>query len=213
MKRSNSIMLAVVGVVLLIAAHGVVAWGGVTLSGRTAGWLPWVGGGALAFGLYHVIQALGLYHVMQHNSRRLGARAPGRGDVERGPHGGSLVNLGHGFVEITIVETDVPARFRLFLYDKHKQARSVPRNATVQIETVRPDATRQMFGFHAKGEYLESTTEIPQPHEFAAIVHVSHGSHTHPPHEVHFSDQEQAHPAQGTPRNGVQPASSSPSSV
>src|SRR6266849_5762283 len=98
MKRSNSIMLAVVGVVLLIAAHGVVAWGGVTLSGRTAGWLPWVGGGALAFGLYHVMQHIrGKGHG---HSRRLGARAPGRGDVERGPHGGSLVNLGHGFVEI-----------------------------------------------------------------------------------------------------------------
>src|ERR1700687_1797255 len=113
MKRSNSIMLAGVAVVLLIAAHGVVTWGGITLSGRVGGWLPWIGGGALAFGLYHVIQHIrGKDHG---RSRRVAAHADGRGDVERGPHAGCLVNLGHGFVEIAIVETDVSSRFRLFL--------------------------------------------------------------------------------------------------
>jgi hypothetical protein len=204
MRSSTSILLAGVGLVLLVAAHGLVAWGGITLSGKIGGWLPWIGGGALAFGLYHPIQAFGLYHVIQRirrkgrgHSRPPGGHVPSRGDVECGPHDGFLVNLGHGFVEITIPETDVPPRFRLFLYDKHKQARSVPRNATVRIETVLPDDTRQMFDFHSKGEYLESTTEIPQPHEFAAFVHVSHGSHTHPPHEVRFSDHHRAHHAEG----------------
>jgi hypothetical protein len=196
MTRSNSIMLVGLGAVLLIAAHGVVVWGGVTLSSRTGGWLPWIGGGALAFAVYHVTQAFGVYHVVRHirgrdhgGPHRSSEHMDGRGEVERGQHDGFLVNLGHGFVEITILKTDVPPRFRLFLYDKHQQPRSVPRNATVRIETVRPDDTRQMFDFHAKGEYLESTTGIAQPYEFAAIVHVSHGSHSHPPHEVHFSDQ------------------------
>jgi hypothetical protein len=205
MTRSNSIMLLGLGAVVLIAAHGVVVWGGVSLSAKTGGWLPWIGGGALAFAVYHVIQAFGVYHVVRHirgrghgGSHRSIGHMDGRGEVERGPHDGCLVNLGHGFVEITILKTDVPPRFRLFLYDKHKQSRSVPRNATLRIETVRPDDTRQMFDFHAKGEYLESTTEIAQPYEFAAIVHVSHGSHTHPPHEVHFSDEDQAYHAHGT---------------
>lgn len=196
MTRSNSIMLVGLGAVLLIAAHGVVVWGGVTLSTRTGGWLPWIGGGALAFAVYHVTHAFGVHHVVRHirssdhgRSDRSSGHVDGSREVERGPHDGFLVNLGHGFVEITILKTDVPPRFRLFLYDKHKQLRAVPRNATVRIETVRPDDTRQMFDFHLNGGYLESTTEIAQPHEFAAIVHVSHGSHTHPPHEVHFSDQ------------------------
>jgi hypothetical protein len=196
MTRSSSIMLAGLGAVLLIAAHGAVVWGGVTLSTKTGDWLPWIGGGALAFAMYHVVQAFGVYHVVRHirrrdhsSSHRSSGHNNGRGEVERGPHDGFLVNLGHGFVEITILKTEVPPRFRLFLYDKYKQPRSVPRNATVRIETVRPDDNRQMFDFHVNGGYLESTTEIAQPHEFAAIVHVSHGSHTHPPHEVHFSDQ------------------------
>jgi nickel/cobalt exporter len=194
MKTFGAIMLAGFGLVLLIAAHGLVAWGGITLSGKIGGWLPWIGGGALAFGLYHAIQAFGLYHVIQHirgkghdHSRRSGGQAPERGEAERGPHEGFLVNLGHGFVEVTIFETDVPPRFRLFFHDKHKQARSVPRNATVTIETVRPDDTRQTFDFQAGSEYLESTIEIPEPHAFKAIVHVSHGSHTHT-HEVDFQD-------------------------
>ena len=205
MTRSNSIML--VGAVVLIAAHGVVVWGGVTLGTKTGGWLPWIGGGALAFAVYHVTQAFGVYHVVRHirsrdhgRSDRSSGHVDGRGEVERGPHDGFLVNLGHGFVEITILKTDEPPRFRLFLYDKQKHPRSVPKNATIKIETVRPDDTRQMFDFHAQGDYLESATEIAQPHEFAAVVHVSHGSHSHPPHEVHFSDQDRAHPAYGTSR-------------
>ena len=195
MTRSYSITLAGTGVVLLIAAHGVVGWGGMTLVGKADGWLPWIGGGALAFGLYHVIQGFGVYHVIRHlrgkhrgHPHRHGGHVHGRGDVERGPHDGSLVNLGHGFVELTVFETDVP-RFRLFLYDKRKQARPVPKNATITIETVRHDETRQTFDFHAKGDYLESVTGVPEPHEFKAIVHVTHGSHTHT-HEVHVSDRD-----------------------
>ena len=206
MTRFNSIMLAGIGLVVLLAAHGLVAWSGIRLSGRIGGWLPWLAGGALAFGLYHVIQAFGVYYVIQHirgkgrgQSHLVGGHPHDRGEVERGPHDGFRVNLGHGFVEITIAETDVPPRFRLFFQNRHNQARSVPRNATVTIETVRPDDTRQTFDFHAKGEYLESTTDIPEPHAFKAVVHVSHGSHTHA-HEVHFSDRDKAHHVRGAPR-------------
>jgi hypothetical protein len=197
------------GAVLLVAAHDAVVWGGVSLSAKIVGWLAWIGGGALAFAFYHVIRAFGVYHVVWHirgrnhgGSSRSSGHMDGRGEVERGPHDGFLVNLGHGFVEITILKIDVPPRFRLFLYDKHKQPRSVPRNATVKIETMRPDETRQMFDFYAKGEYLESTIDIPEPHEFKAIVHVSHGNHIHAPHEVHFSDHDQAHHAEGS-RHGT----------
>ena len=194
-------MLAGGGLVLFIAAHGLVAWYGVKLSDKIGGGFPWIAGGALmAFGLYHVIQHIrGNGHGHSHI---LGRHAPDHGEIERGPHDGFLVNLGHGFIEITVFETDVPPRFRLFFYDKRKQARSVPTNATIKIETVRPDGARQTFAFRAKGEYLECENEIPEPHEFKAIVQVSHGSHTHPPHEVHFSEHDEAHHAQGTPRIG-----------
>jgi hypothetical protein len=184
--------LAGCGLVLFIAAHGfLVAWGGIKLSDKIGGWVPWIAGGALiAFGLYHVIQQIrgkGRGH-----SHLFGGHVHDRGGVERGPRDGFLVNLGHGFVEITVFETDVPPRFRLFFYDQRKQARSVPAHATVKIETMRPDGARQTFGFHAKGEYLESTNDIPKPHKFNAIFQLSHGSHTHT-HEVQFSEHDPAH--------------------
>src|SRR5438128_8668281 len=184
MKKTKWIILAACGFVLLIIGHGfLIAWF-VKLSAKTGGWFPWIAGGALmAFGLYHLINHLrGKGHGHAH---LLGGHAHFLEEVERGPHDGFLVNLGHGHIEITIFETDVPPRFRLYFHDKRKQAHSLPTNATVKIETVRPDGARQTFAFHAKGEYLESTNDIPEPHEFKAIVQVSHGSHTHT-HEVQF---------------------------
>ena len=149
MKRFNWIMLAGFGLVLLIAAHGLVAWGGIKLSGKIGGWLPWIAGGALmAFGLYHVIQHIrGKGHGHSH---LFGGHAHDRGEVERGPHDGFLVNLGHGFVEITIFETDVPPRFRLFFHDKHKQARSVPANATVKLKQCDPTIRARLSTFTQK---------------------------------------------------------------
>ncbi len=78
------------------------------------------------------------------------------------------------------------ALFRSMLYDKRKLARSVHRNATVKIETVRPNDTRKTLAFLVKSGFLESTDDIPEPHEFKAIVQVSRGSHKHT-HEIQFS--------------------------
>jgi hypothetical protein len=214
MTRSNSIMLVGLGAVLLIAAHGVVVWGGVTLSTKTGEWLPWIGGGALAFAMYHVVQAFGVYHVVRHirgrdysSSHRSSGHTDGRGEVERGPHDGVLVNLGHGLVELTVIEADTASRLRLFLYDKRKRARPVPRNATVTIEIVRQGDTRQTFAFHATRGYFESTTPVPEPHEFKAVVRVSHGSRTHT-HEIDFSPSRSGAPGLSVTQSSVRRAAS-----
>jgi len=135
---------------------------------------------------WHVLMALGLSHGIRRFHGKDRNHSHPSEEVERGPHDGFLVNLGHGFVEITIFETNAPPRFRLFFHNQRKQARSVPAHAIVKIETVRPSGARQTFAFSAKSEYLESTDDIPKPHEFKAIVQVSHGGHTHPPHTVQF---------------------------
>src|SRR5438552_3309140 len=167
------------GHVLFTAALGfLVAWCGIKLTDKIGVWFPWIAGGALiAFGLYFLIQQIrGKGHGHSH---LFGRHAHDHGEVEHGPHDGFLVNLGHGFVEISVFETGVPPHFRLFFYDQRKQARSVPARATVTIETVRLDGARQTFAFRAAGEYLESTSDIPEPHEFKAILQLSHGSPAH----------------------------------
>jgi cation diffusion facilitator family transporter len=42
----------------------------------------------------------------------------------------------------------------------------------VEIETVRPGGVRQVFAFVSRGAYLQSVDEIPEPHEFLAMLRV-----------------------------------------
>jgi len=209
-NRRKTLLITTVagcGHVLFTAILGfLIAWLGIALNEKIGRWFPWIAGGALiAFGLYYVIQQLrSKGHGHSHQS---GGHAHDHGEVERGSHGGFLVNLGQGFVEITVFETGVPPQFRLFFYDERKQALAVPGHATVNIETVRPGSARQTFTFRTNGEFLESTTVIPEPHEFKAIVQLSHGSHTHR-HEVDFAEHDHApHAPDGCDHGGqaVQP--------
>lgn len=51
--------------------------------------------------------------------------------------------------------------------------------ADVTVSTERPDGSVQSFVFADRGNYLESTSEIPEPHEFMARLSLGHGGHTH----------------------------------
>jgi hypothetical protein len=194
MKKINWLIPTGLGLVLLIAVHGIlVAWY-VKLSDKIGGWFPWIAGGALmAFGLYHLIRHTRKGHGHANVSE---GHAHDDTEGERGPHDGFLVNLGHGFVEITIFGTEMPPRFRLFFFNQRKQVRSVPTRATAKIETVRPDGARQFFAFRAQGECLESTNDFPRPNKFKAILELSHGTLKHR-HEVQFSGNDRAHDGWG----------------
>jgi len=55
----------------------------------------------------------------------------------------------------------------------------VPEASTVSIETVRPGGVRQRFEFAVREKFLESTTNIPEPHEFDLTLTLSHDGHAH----------------------------------
>lgn len=184
--------LAGCGHVLFTAILGfLIAWLGIALNDKIGRWFPRIAGGALiAFGLYYVIQQIrGKGHGHSHGAD---GHAQDHSEAQHGPRDGLLVDTGHSFVEITIFETGVPPQFRLFFYDEHKQSRSVPPPAIVKLETVRPDGACQTFTFRAAGEYLESTTDIPEPHEFKVILQLFHGTHAHN-HEVQFKEHDHGH--------------------
>ena len=44
---------------------------------------------------------------------------------------------------------------------------------------MRPDGARQTFAFVAKEGFLESTSDIPEPHEFDLTLTLSHDGHAH----------------------------------
>ena len=96
-----------------------------------------------------------------------------------GTHGGTMLDTGHGFVEISVFETNVPPHFRLYFFDSKKQLLPLSKVQTVSVETIRPDGQHQTFEFIPKGDFLQSTTDIPEPHEFRILVKLAHGNHTH----------------------------------
>lgn len=108
------------------------------------------------------------------------------------PHGGRIINTGHGVVELQVFEVGVPPHFRLYGYDHHMQPTPFKPHDIIELETVRADGERQAFTFEAKGEYLESRELIPEPHEFEAVVSLGHGDHAHR-FEVTFSEDEHSH--------------------
>ncbi|MBF0283748.1 MAG: hypothetical protein HQL51_04745 [Magnetococcales bacterium] len=92
-----------------------------------------------------------------------------------GPCGGPLLRHVSGYVELSVFETGVPPRFRLYFLDHDLQPVPPPAAETVTMETERPGEIRQRFTFRGEEAFLESLTNIPEPHEFLARVELEGG--------------------------------------
>ena len=191
-SRGKTLLVTAVcgsGHVLFTAVLGfLVAWLGFALNERVGAWFPRIAGGALlAFGLFYVYRQFS-GHGHGHSHMFGGHHHPEHTDDdehEHGRHGGPLVDTGHGSIELSVFETGVPPRFRLYFTDTAGRMMAPSRPDDVQITTLRPDATRQVFTFKFGADYLESNEEIPEPHEFTVFVEQRHGSHAHK-HEIQF---------------------------
>jgi nickel/cobalt exporter len=86
-----------------------------------------------------------------------------------------LLDLGDGKLELSVFEEGVPPVFQV----RAPAGGRLPAANDVSLETVRPDGARQVFKFAAKKDFLESTADIPEPHEFDVTVTVGHGGHSH----------------------------------
>ncbi len=96
-----------------------------------------------------------------------------------GPHGGTMIDTGHGWLEISVFETGVPPRFRLYFFDHARKPQPTPRAEEIGLVTTRPGGVKQTFAFEPLEDYLEATEELPEPHEFSVNLTQSHGGHTH----------------------------------
>ena len=111
---------------------------------------------------------------------------------QHAPHGGKIINTGHGIVELEVFETGAPPRFRVHVYDNAMALTRFDEHDKVSIETLRPDGTKQTFELKVSGMYLESFQDIPEPHEFEAVVCMGHGDHIHR-FEVSFTEDDHDH--------------------
>lgn len=92
-----------------------------------------------------------------------------------GPHGGEWIKTGHGFIEVCVFEDNAPPRFRLHFYNTGKTPVAPPDSHGIVLEAIRRNGERQRFAFSHKDEYLEADTELPEPHEFEAVLTIPHG--------------------------------------
>ena len=81
---------------------------------------------------------------------------------------------------LEIFENGVPPRFRLTL--------SV-RPSIASVETIREDGSRQLFDMSERGAYYESIEEIPEPHQFMALVRIGGGE----PVTISFEEHDHDH--------------------
>lgn len=95
-----------------------------------------------------------------------------------------------GPLHLSVFETDHPPVFRL-----RCEAGKLPDAECVELETLRPDGSRQVFAFADRGAYLQSIEEIPEPHEFTAILHIAGEERTiaFEEHEHHAAQHRHTH--------------------
>jgi nickel/cobalt exporter len=110
-----------------------------------------------------------------------------RGHVHDHGSGMRRIDTGHGVIALEVFEDGAPPRWRIRAESGH----AWPAGA-VSVETKRLDGKRQLFAFTDRGGYLESIDEIPEPHEFAARLHLSHGDHSHD-YDVAFTQHGHGH--------------------
>jgi cation diffusion facilitator family transporter len=118
-------------------------------------------------------------------------KTPDSHSERHGPHGGPLVAIEGGFIEVTVFEAEAPPRFRLYLFDERQQVITPPPGA-IAIETLRPDGARQPFALRIGDGFLESASEIPEPHEFRVVLTLRDGV-TRRMYETRFAEEGHAH--------------------
>jgi ABC-type nickel/cobalt efflux system permease component RcnA len=119
------------------------------------------------------------------------APAPTR-TMRQGEHGGMLLDTGHGWLEVSIFETDAPPRFRIYPCKSSGQPVPLPKGTQVAIETARLDGRTQKFAFEAKDGFWEATSQLPEPHEFLAVVSLGHADHAHT-YRLRFTEDHHGH--------------------
>jgi cation diffusion facilitator family transporter len=96
-----------------------------------------------------------------------------------------------GALILEVFEDGVPPRFRL-----RAALGSPPAAEGTLITTVRPDGAQQEFTMAARGDFLESLTEIPEPHEFTVQLKIGAAAYT-----AVFEEHDHGHGAAGRDNN------------
>jgi cobalt-zinc-cadmium efflux system membrane fusion protein len=88
--------------------------------------------------------------------------------VEKGPHGGRLLEDGDFAVEVTIFEAGIPPEFHVYAYQRG--APVPPEQIDLSIELERLGGAVDRFSFTAQADYLRGSGVVTEPHSFDVTV-------------------------------------------
>lgn len=106
------------------------------------------------------------------------ADGPGPLDYPRGPHGARLLSDGELQVEMTIYETGVPPRFRVYPYDSAMKP-IPPAEVTLSVELHRLGGRVDRITFTPEADYLRGNEVVEEPHSFDVKVTATRGGRRH----------------------------------
>ncbi len=125
-----------------------------------------------------IILAIASWMLWRVHKERRQMKAHSQTVESHGPNGGTLIDTGHGLVEISVYEKDMPPHFRLHFFDSESRPLPPENESAMMIETVRSKDIKQKFAFQKHVDFLQSTSEIPEPHEFKLVLTTNHGGHS-----------------------------------
>src|SRR5262249_28076779 len=88
------------------------------------------------------------------------------------------------------------SRFRLSFMDRVGNSQPPPADLTVSVDTIRSDGSYRRYAMASRGSYLESSTDVPRPHEFVAKLEIEHEDHEHT-FDTRFGDDRQRESERG----------------
>ncbi|MDH3979046.1 MAG: efflux RND transporter periplasmic adaptor subunit [Gammaproteobacteria bacterium] len=93
-------------------------------------------------------------------------------EVQKGPHGGRLLEQDDFTVELSLYETGVPPEFHVYVYQDGKPL--APDSVELEVELARVDGQVDHFSFSPLKDYLRGQGVVSEPHSFDVTVHAQH---------------------------------------
>ncbi len=98
-------------------------------------------------------------------------------EVEKGPHGGRILEDDDFAVELAIFEQGVPPEFRAWFSQAGQPVAAD--SVKLSVELKRPGGVTDAFRFTPEGDYLRGDAEVHEPHSFDYVVVAGHAGRTH----------------------------------
>ncbi|WP_082696108.1 sulfite exporter TauE/SafE family protein [Aquitalea pelogenes] len=100
---------------------------------------------------------------------------------QHAPHGGKMINTGHGLVELVLEGNDwnSEACFRLYCYSAQLRPQKPASEVQYRLQVRRDEGQQEDYLLISRGSYLQAEQPIASPHQFSVTLHMLHGNHGH----------------------------------